>query len=138
MRNTVNTAPKVTVLRNVEILSANVLGGCDILCHEKPINLLADLSSEMLHHWEHCGINFPSHTLQSVHAIDVLLHAAVTECALDRGLSSGMGIADECGRDTCAVVPVAARPPTGPILQGFGCGEEDGVAVNQFSAKPEG
>src|SRR5262249_39658039 len=107
MWNSVNAAPEIAIHRNVECLSANVLGGRDVIRKKELANPLPDFSSEMLDHREHCGVDCPSHTLECVHAIDVLLHAAVAECALDRGLGSAMRIADECGRDTRAVVPVA-------------------------------
>src|SRR5262245_2582565 len=116
VRNAINTAPKVAIHRNIEFLSAKHIGARNVTRHEELANPLPDFSSETLYHWDHCCIDCPSHTLKCVHAIDVLLHAAVAECAPDRNLGGRMGIADERGRDARAIVPVAARAPTGPVL----------------------
>src|SRR5262249_48173 len=117
MWNAVDATALVAIHRNVKRLRADVLGRCDILRYETLVNfLLPDLSDKLLYHVKHRSIDCVRHALKRVHAIDVLLHAAVTKCAPDRLLSIGMRAADKRGRYTSSVVPVAARAPVGPVL----------------------
>src|SRR5215831_14345157 len=70
-------------------------------------------------------IDPPRHRLQRVHSIDMGLHAAVAEGALDaRDIPWMVTVTDKWSEDARALVPVPAIAPVSPRLRPLGAGDE--------------
>jgi uncharacterized membrane protein len=130
----------------MECLFSKLAGSRHVLSYEGPTSPLiferkqpgeTNLASEPLDHLNHWGVDSPLHTLQRIHAVDVLAHLSISKRPSRTTLGSLIRIADEGRRNASPVVPVATTAPSGPVRRRLYGRHEDRVPIHKLGAKSE-